>query len=216
MDVVTLPYSVIFCDESRYTRCIPRSPMKKILIGLGTVAVLTVAWVLLSPLFLDTVVDEAFPPTSGLMESEEDQAPEQTRSSATSESEPQAMEKTLPPPAPAEPKNTEPTVELSGMFQDADDFHRGSGRATVYTQTDGQRFLRFEDFTVTNGPDLSVYLVRSADGNVDSGFLDLGPLKGNIGNQNYEIPPGTDLTQYKSVVIWCVAFSVSFSVAALQ
>ncbi|MBP7114573.1 MAG: DM13 domain-containing protein [Candidatus Peribacteraceae bacterium] len=198
--------------------------MKKILLSLATVAILAVAWVLLSPLFIDTVVDESFPPASEVMKSEnaseamknEDAMDKEARSSTTSESEPQAMEKTMPDPATEEPKNTEPTAELSGTFQDADDFHRGSGKATVYAQADRKYFLRFEDFTVTNGPDLSVYLVRSADGNVDSGFLDLGRLKGNIGNQNYEIPEGTDLTQYKSVVIWCVAFSVSFSVAALQ
>ena len=190
--------------------------MKKILISLGTVAVLTVAWVLLSPLFLDTVVDEAFPPAAGSAKSD-DAVREEARSSAASESEPEAMEKMIPrPPASDETGNAEPTAELRGTFRDADSFHRGSGTATVYAQADGKRFLRFEDFTVTNGPDLSVYLVRSADGDVASGFLDLGPLKGNIGNQNYEIPAGTDLTQYKSVVIWCVAFSVSFSVAALQ
>ncbi len=81
---------------------------------------------------------------------------------------------------------------------------------------DGERFLRFEDFTVTNGPALSVYLVRSADGDVSSGYLDLGPLKGNKGNQNYQIPGDTDLSAYESVVIWCVPFGVTFATALLQ
>jgi hypothetical protein len=112
--------------------------------------------------------------------------------------------------------NSQPTVALSGTFKDADNFHRGSGKATVYVLPDGKRVLRFEDFTVTNGPALSVYLVRSADGNVDSGFLDLGKLKGNKGNQNYEIPTDTDLNAYGSVVIWCVPFGVTFAVASLQ
>jgi len=81
---------------------------------------------------------------------------------------------------------------------------------------EGKRVLRFEDFSVTNGPALSVYLVRSADGNVDSGFLDLGKLKGNKGNQNYDLSEDIDLASYKSVIIWCVPFGVTFATASLQ
>lgn len=128
------------------------------------------------------------------------------------------VDEQLPPPDTVadEKVASEPMIELSGTFKDADNFHRGSGTATVFTLPDGKRVLRFEDFTVTNGPDLSVYLVRSGDGNVDSGFLDLGKLKGNKGNQNYDIPEGTDLSAYRSVVIWCVPFGVTFATATLQ
>src|SRR3989338_8723093 len=115
-----------------------------------------------------------------------------------------------------EPMDSEPTVELSGSFKDADSFHSGSGTATVYVLPDGKRVLRFEDFSVTNGPALSVYLVRSIDGNVDSGFLDLGKLKGNKGNQNYDLSEDIDLASYKSVIIWCVPFGVTFATASLQ
>ncbi len=203
--------------------------MKKLLISVGAVAVLAVAWFLISPLFFDTVVNEKLPPsTSGLTGTEkmkieeiESLTPEQVE--AMSEAE--RMEKKrmmeelgqkMPDTVAVEPMETQPTVELSGTFKDADSFHRGSGKATVYTLPDGKHVLRFEDFSVTNGPALSVYLVRSADGNVDSGFLDLGKLKGNKGNQNYEIPVGTDLGMYRSVVIWCVPFSVTFATASLQ
>ncbi len=203
--------------------------MKKLLISVGAVAVLAVAWFLISPLFFDTVVDEKLPPsTSGLTGTEkmkieeiESLTPEQVE--AMSEAE--RMEKKrmmeelgqkMPDTVAVEPMETQPTVELSGTFKDADSFHRGSGKATVYTLPDGKHVLRFEDFSVTNGPALSVYLVRSADGNVDSGFLDLGKLKGNKGNQNYEIPVGTDLGMYRSVVIWCVPFRVTFATASLQ
>ncbi len=108
------------------------------------------------------------------------------------------------------------TIQRMGNFKDADSVHRGSGKATIFTLPDGKNILRFEDFSVTNGPALSVYLVRSADGDVSSGFVDLGKLKGNKGNQNYEIPSGIDSNAYQSVIIWCVPFQVLFATATLQ
>jgi hypothetical protein len=88
--------------------------------------------------------------------------------------------------------------------------HDVVGTAMVLNDGTEQRFLRLEDFESTNGPDLNVYL-RAAD---DS-FVDLGDLKGNIGNQNYEIPADVDLEVYDTVQIWCVRFSVLFGDAVL-
>ncbi len=202
--------------------------MKKPLIAVGAVIVLAVVWYLASPLFFDTVVDEQLPPSrTGLTEDEqmkvkeiESLTPQQVGSMPEAErmEAKRTMEELgqkMPDTVADEPMESQPTVELSGTFKDADSFHRGSGKATVYILPDGKRVLRFEDFTVTNGPALSVYLVRSADGNVDSGYLDLGKLKGNKGNQNYEIPADADLGSYRSVIIWCVPFRVTFATAML-
>ena len=84
-----------------------------------------------------------------------------------------------------------------------------------------QHVLRLEDFRVTNGPDLRVLLVNHPDPqNRDDvqggGYIEVGSLKGNIGNQNYEIPAGTDISTASSVVIYCRPFHVVFSVAPLQ
>jgi flagellar basal body-associated protein FliL len=117
-----------------------------------------------------------------------------------------------------EPQFIQPVVVLQGQFKDADSFHKGSGTGTIYQLPDGSHLLRLEDFTVTNGPDLHVLLASSPSptGRADLGdYVDLGSLKGNIGNQNYEIPAGTDLSQFKSVVIYCKPFHVVFSTAAL-
>jgi hypothetical protein len=97
--------------------------------------------------------------------------------------------------------------------------HETKGRAVVI-DTGEARVLRFEDFETSNGPDLVVYLSAShpkdlRDQSVAKDFVDLGQLKGNIGAQNYEIPPGTDLDRYSSVVIWCRRFNVSFGAAKL-
>ena len=98
--------------------------------------------------------------------------------------------------------------------------HEGHGLATIYVLEDGSHILRLEDFEVLNGPELHVYLtdvdpVPDAVGVDLSEYVDLGLLKGNIGNQNYEIPEGLDPAIYKSVVIWCEPFRVPFNAASL-
>jgi hypothetical protein len=109
------------------------------------------------------------------------------------------------------------TAVLSGTFTDADASHKGSGTATIYQQGEAQ-LLRFQDFNVTNGPDLHVLLSTSPNPTSQDGlgeYLDLGSLKGNVGDQNYDIPAGTDLSQYQSIVIYCQPFHVVFSTAVL-
>jgi hypothetical protein len=79
---------------------------------------------------------------------------------------------------------------------------------------DGKTILRFEDLSTSNGPDVHVYLSPGADGYAD-GAINIATLKGNKGNQNYEIPDDVDLGKYRSVVIWCKRFSVAFGQAPL-
>ena len=107
-----------------------------------------------------------------------------------------------------------------GQFRDADTVHRGKGTATVFESASGAKVLRFTSFEATNGPDLEVWLVKaggiaaSADVKA-SAWLSLGPLKGNIGDQNYIIPADVNVADYKSVVVWCKQFGVLFSPADL-
>ncbi|MDE0668715.1 MAG: DM13 domain-containing protein [bacterium] len=97
--------------------------------------------------------------------------------------------------------------------------HQTSGRALVLNDGSEQRFLRFENFRTDNGPDVNIYLssapfdAPARDFALD--FVDLGDMKGNVGAQNYEIPPGVELDRYATVVVWCVRFSVAFGVAPL-
>jgi hypothetical protein len=101
-----------------------------------------------------------------------------------------------------------------GEFVGANDgIHNAEGQLKVLKLNDSTNFLRLENFKATNGPDLYVYL--STDKSA-SDFVNLGRLKGNVGNQNYEIPEGTDLSKYPTVLIWCQAFSVLFGSAELE
>lgn len=98
--------------------------------------------------------------------------------------------------------------------------HETTGVATIYRLDDGRRALRLTAFSTSNGPDVRVYLVAASDVQKEdaakrAGFVDLGPLKGNIGDQNYDLPDGLDLTKYRSVSIWCRRFSVNFGAAPL-
>ena len=131
-----------------------------------------------------------------------------------------AMEK--PDEQPVAPETQPVAVRLKiGELKDADSFHKGSGQAIIYRGPDGSHLLRLENLSVTNGPDLHVLLSPHPDpqssGEIKQpGYVDLGKLKGNKGNQNYEIPAEVDVSIQGSVIIYCKPFSVIFSVAPLQ
>ena len=107
-----------------------------------------------------------------------------------------------------------------GSFVDADFIHKGSGQAKILEYPDGRKILRFENFETINGPDLYVYLAESSSPTGDfkslGNFIDLGQLKGNIGDQNYELPRNTDTSAYTSAIIWCKKFGVLFPYAILK
>jgi electron transfer DM13 len=109
--------------------------------------------------------------------------------------------------------STSSNKTLIGNFVGAGDgFHNAEGVAKIIQLADGTDILRLENFKATNGPDLYVYL--STD-KTNADIVNLGRLKGNIGNQNYLIPAGTDITKYNTALIWCRAFSVIFGSAQL-
>ncbi len=105
-------------------------------------------------------------------------------------------------------------ITHSGEFMGADDFHFGRGQALLIQTAPGQYTLRFEDFSVRNGPGLYVYLSPESDGYTDDS-LEIGKLKATDGAFNYEVPAGTDVSQFKGVVVWCKPFGVLFAVAPL-
>ena len=119
---------------------------------------------------------------------------------------------------PAGLANVSETALASGSFHSV--AHASKGTASVYRLADGKRILRFSNFETSNGPDVRVYLVAANDASDNetvkkAGFLELGSLKGNIGDQNYEIPADVDLAKYRAVTIWCKRFSVNFATAPL-
>lgn len=177
-----------------------------IIIGILVLIALPAAWYLGSPLFIDREVDEAFPTLS----------PAATQTMATAAAEPDTM---MEEAMPSEDMATM-SILAQGEFYDLGG-HPGMGTATVYELADGSRVLRFENFEVINGPQLHVWFVPpdpvpDTVGREIPGYFDAGPLKGNIGDQNYELPADLDLGDYGSVVIWCVPFRVPFNAAPLS
>lgn len=118
------------------------------------------------------------------------------------------------PATPAETSGANPATVARGEFEGADDFHFGRGQALLIQTGIAQHTLRFENFEVRNGPDLFVYL-STDPGGYSNDALELGELKGTKGAFNYEVPVGTDVTAYKSAVVWCKDFGVLFAKATL-
>ena len=93
--------------------------------------------------------------------------------------------------------------------------HDVSGTAALYRLDDGSHLVRLENLDSDNGPDLEVWLVRRTTGDVGEGGVSLGALKSIRGNQNYEVPAGTDVSAFAGVSVWCRRFAVNFGTAPL-
>lgn len=109
---------------------------------------------------------------------------------------------------------------LTGTFHGK--VHETSGRATVYQLADGKKILRLSNFKTSNGPDVHVILVEAKDAADDANFIsgkvehiELGKLKGNEGDQNYELPSNVDLAKFRTVSIYCERFNANFGAASL-
>ena len=188
---------------------------------LALLAVVAVAsgWYLISPLFMDRVVDEALPglepvaagtpaPTAAATDAETDAAP---ASSPAVTPDPRPTEA-----SPAEPQRqpARPRRLAAGTFAGIN--HRAAGTAVLYELADGSRVVRLEEIDFENGPDLFVYLVPEPGQSDDAGAVNLGRLKGNKGNANYPVPRDVDSDDYATVLVWCRAFSTPFANATLE
>lgn len=196
-----------------------RRPLTWVAAG-GGLVVLVVALALFQPwkLFVDEVVveQESFS-LDELSAEPTTTAPQPTTTAPASSPAPEPAPETTtitaaPPPPPAEP------VLLSDGQLQAGATHPASGRVAVVELPDGRRILRFEGLATDNGPDLFVYLSEAPAGSDDgafdaAGYVDLGPLKGNVGDQTYDIPADVDLSRFQSAIIWCDRFSTVFGSA---
>lgn len=170
--------------------------------GVAVLAGAAFAWWTISPLFLTTTVSE------------------QTREATVTIASPAAPAAPTAggpsPGAPASPAAPAATLLGRGELQRIDDLHKGSGPVVLF-ELEGKHFVRFEEVAIQNGPDLHVYLARGMGGAYDGEKdLYLGALKATNGTFAYELPAGTRVEDYKSVVVWCRAFAVLFTWADLQ
>ena len=171
-----------------FIEIINRITMKKSLPIIASVIVVgLIATFAISPYFTESEVDEAIPTGTIISTMEETM-----------------MKETM----------MKETIHYNGVFVGVGDgIHDAQGEAYTIPLENGSNVLRLENFRSTNGPDLYVYL--STDKNA-SEFINLGELKANSGNQNYQIPDDVDLEKYNQVLIWCKAFGVLFGNAELS
>jgi hypothetical protein len=185
------------------------------LIAIALVVGLPLARYLASPLVIRTELFEPLPVALADPTTSASATPGNLPSPApdpSSEPEPTTTAPASPTPAPTQ---FAPAVLASGPFRGADDFHFGKGTASVIETEPGRFTLRFEDFSVRNGPDLYVYLSPDRDGYAPEA-LELGTLKATDGAFGYELPAGTDPQEFESAVVWCKQFAVLFAVAPLS
>ena len=168
--------------------------MNKYLIPIIVITIVgSVSAFAISPYFTESNIDEALPAGAVVQPMMEETMMEETM-----------MEETM----------MEEQVYYKGIFIGVGDgIHDAQGDAYTIPLEDGSNVLRLENFKSTNGPDLYVYLSTDKDA---SEFVNLGELKANSGNQNYQIPDDVDLEKYNQVLIWCKAFGVLFGNAELS
>ena len=182
-------------SPGRFARTHPVISAAAAFIGVGLI-IFVLVWFQPQKLFLNKTISE---PVPGVIQTAP--AGETNRNPAAGQSRPPELQ-----------------VERSGSFRSLE--HATTGRAIVLRRPAGRLILRLERLSTSNGPDLRVYLSHvPASSDLRAyriGFIDLGALKGNRGSQNYAIPAGTDVSAFKSAVIWCRRFAVGFAVAPLS
>ncbi len=175
--------------------------------AVALVVLLPTAWYLGSPIFIRTSLVEASPVEAAVPIASPASVPASAAASPVSS----PVATATPAPTPSATPFAALTV-ATGEFQGTDDFHYGSGTASIIEVEPGRFHLRLEDFSVRNGPDLYVYLSPSPDDWTEDA-LELGVLKATDGSFGYDLPPGTDPVAYRSAIIWCKQFSHLFATA---
>ena len=170
------------------SRAVPSSRRPLLIAAVVVVAVL-IAWYAFRPerLFITRTVNEA-PPTAAAA------------------------------PTASKPVHAAPVPLAQGRFHG--NAHPTSGTATILDLGGGRRVLRLASFATSDGPDVHVVLVAASDVTDDvmvkgAGYVELGGLKGNTGDQNYDVPASVDLAKYRTATIWCRRFNVNFGSAPL-
>lgn len=177
--------------------------MKKIILVLLALALITFAYWTISPLFITKVADEPLPAAA---------LPIDPNQSTTEVAEPE-LESEADAAANTSEVRTLPDTSAPRIspIQDTPG-HAASGNVRIVT-TPEEQIIRYEDYNGTNGPDLKIYLAKDLDA---TDFIDLGPARANQGNINYAVPMDIDIDDYAYVLTWCEAFGVLFDYAEIN
>jgi hypothetical protein len=179
---------------------------KKILISIGGLVILAVAYWLLSPLWRSVALDEGLPMSNNTTTINDNLSVMDADAKKDFEKQTMEMKDEVMKKSDAMPAHEPTIIDRSDMIARA---HKVEGVA-LFVKSGNETFLRFENLKTINGPDLRIYLSSDLSTN---DIVDLGPIRATEGNVNYTIPSGTDLGKYKNVMIWCRVFGVLFSYA---
>jgi len=179
---------------------------KKVLISIGVLVILAVAYWLLSPFWRNVALDEGLPRSNDATTIKDNLLVMNTGTKEDFEKQTREMKDEMMKKNDVMPASQPIVVSQADMIARAHDVEG----VALLVKSGGETYLRFENLKTINGPDLRIYL--SSDLSADD-IVDLGPIRATEGNVNYAVPPGTDLGKYKNAMIWCRAFGVLFSYA---
>lgn len=190
--------------------------MKKLLLIVFIIAIVWIAYYLISPLFITVEVQEELPDNIVTEEVSNLAVDVPSGVEKLTEEEKEEMEKQEAEFVDVEVEVTEPMPEdviptAFTIMHTAG--HPAEGTVRILETTDGGTIIRYEDFSTINGPKLHLYLAKDLEA---TEFVDLGPVKGTKGNINYEVPEEVDISEYKYVMYWCVPFRVLFNFAEIN
>lgn len=120
------------------------------------------------------------------------------------------------------PSMSGPVIVARGEFTQIDPVRGASGTLVIYEQADGSKVVRFEGFSAVNGPDLRVMMTAKSaealavDASLGVTDVDLGPLRGNMGDQSYALPPEIDIGNYRNIAIVSSTLNVVYSIAPIS
>jgi hypothetical protein len=214
--IVALVVLAVVARRQGWVGVARRHPLASaVAIGATAILALPLGWYLVSPVFLSTELQEA-PVVAAAEPSTTPVVLATPAPTASASPRPGAAATVAPTASPTPtPDPLTPAPPRRGEFVGTDEFHFARGTATLSEVAPGDWVVRFDDFAVRNGPDLYVYLSPDADGYAD-GAIEVARLKADKGSFNTRVPPGTDVSDVRSVLIWCKQFSHLFAVATLD
>jgi hypothetical protein len=214
LSVVGVVVFIVIASRRGWFAAARRHPARTAaVVGIALIFVAPIGWYLGSPLIIRTSLVEAAPSVAPAAVSGTPAAAPPTSEPTPAGAGQATTDPASPPPTDA-PTQTPvvPATVATGTFAGTDEFHFGSGTATIIETEPGRYHLRLEDFSVRNGPDLYVYLSPDPDGYADGSF-EVGTLKATDGSFGYDLPDGFDPSGFESTLIWCKQFSHLFATA---
>lgn len=106
-------------------------------------------------------------------------------------------------------------------FTPVDAVRQAEGTLIIYQLPTQERILRIEpDFRSTRAPDVHLILTRNPDPTDERGvgfdYIEIAPLRGNVGAQTYTLPEAVDFSRYPILALYSPSYDAVLATATLR